>query len=121
LLHLIDFLYHLRIAHGQGDFALRTAMSGLAVRTGSAVKLTVYALRKEETNSSKLDLAKEQLALKQEEFSLERKKYQRTTCELFIKWFKNRKVEKIIQDKSTNNDVKSQALGRELFGDLWDD
>jgi hypothetical protein len=43
-----DFLYHLRIAHGQGDFALRTALSGLTVRTGGAVKLTVYALRKEE-------------------------------------------------------------------------
>ncbi|MCP4454084.1 MAG: hypothetical protein GY809_21705 [Planctomycetes bacterium] len=42
-----DFAYHLRIARVRGDFALRTAHSGLTVRAGSAVKLTIHALRKE--------------------------------------------------------------------------
>jgi len=42
-----DFQYHLRIAPAQGDFALRTALSGLTCRAGSAVKLTIHALRKE--------------------------------------------------------------------------
>ena len=42
-----DYTYRLRIAQAQGDFALRTAKSGLTVRTGSAVKLTLHALRKE--------------------------------------------------------------------------
>ena len=42
-----DHGYCLRIARAQGDFALRTALSGLAVRVGSGVKLTVHALRKE--------------------------------------------------------------------------
>jgi len=42
-----DYAYHLRIAKAQGDFALRTAQSGLTVSAGGTVKLTVYALRKD--------------------------------------------------------------------------
>ena len=42
-----DYAYRLRIARAQGDFALRTAQSGLTIRAGGAVKLTLHALRKE--------------------------------------------------------------------------
>ncbi len=42
-----NFAYHLRIARVRGDFALRTAQSGLCARAGGAVKLTIHALRKE--------------------------------------------------------------------------
>jgi hypothetical protein len=42
-----DFVYRLRIAQAQGDFALRTGESGLSVSAGGSVKLTVHALRKD--------------------------------------------------------------------------
>jgi len=88
--------------------------------TDELVKALV-SLKKEETSARKLKLAQSQLALKEREFNLDRKRYQRSTCELFLKWFKNKAVSKIISSKSTNNDAKTEALGRHLFGEYWDD
>ncbi len=79
------------------------------------------ALRTAETNSRKTDIAGETLALKEREFTLERQKFQRHTCELFIQWAASKAATSIIADKSTNNDAKTDALGRLMFGDLWDD
>lgn len=89
---------------------------------GSAAALVdaFSSLRGEETKARKVDLAKQQLALREQQFALERKKYQRQTCELFLKWFNNKKIKEIITDRSSDSDSKTEALGRELFGDLWD-
>jgi len=78
------------------------------------------ALRSAETNSKKADIAGDLAALKEREHNLNLKKFQRQTCELFLTWAKNKAATKIVGDKSANNDAKTEALGRLMFGDLWD-
>jgi len=99
---------------------LLTVLSQADEPTESLVKC-LTALRKESTNDRKIDLAEDTLKLKEKEFALDRQRYQRSTCALFLKWFKNKAVAKIISSKSTNNDAKTEALGRHLFGEFWDD
>lgn len=78
------------------------------------------ALRREENYAKKTDIAESHLTLKSQQLDLNRQKYQRQTCDLFLKWFKDKSVNSIINNKSTNNDAKTEALGRHLFGEYWD-
>lgn len=87
----------------------------------TALAKALTSLRKEETSARKTDLAQEMLQLKEREFSLERQKFQRHTCELFLKWAKDTAATSIIADNTTNNDAKTEALGRLMFGEYWDD
>lgn len=98
---------------------LLTILAEADAPTDALVK-AVVSLRDSSTAAKRVKLQQDQLALREQQFSLERKKYQRQTCELFIKWFNNRKIKEIITDRSADADAKTEALGRELFGELWD-
>lgn len=98
-----------------------TCLESASPQDTEALAKALTALRKEETSARKTDIAQEMLALKEREFALERQKFQRHTCELFIQWTASKAATSIITDKSTNNDAKTEALGRLMFGDLWDD
>lgn len=50
---------------------------------------------------------------------LERQKFRRTTCELFLKWRDDDRA-KSIADGPGNAEEKIQQLGQEMFGDLWE-
>jgi hypothetical protein len=55
---------------------------------------------------------------KAEERSFNREKWQRETCELFIKWFADEEAKKILSSNVPTAD-KTERLGQRLFGDLW--
>jgi hypothetical protein len=58
------------------------------------------------------------LGVKQDEVALTRQKFQRETCELFIKWFVDEEAKKILSSNLPTAD-KTERLGQRLFGDLW--
>lgn len=63
-----------------------------------------------------LDVVKTEL--KGEEVKLAKKKFQRETTELFIKFSLDQKA-KEIATSDMPNDAKMEALGQHLFGDAW--
>jgi hypothetical protein len=79
----------------------------------------VAHLRKGEADAAKLDLDRQKAGIAQQALDLEKAKFKRLTCELFVKWYKNKKVAGIMDDATTDSDQKTEALGRTLFGDLW--
>ena len=69
-------------------------------------------------NDEKLDLLKKRLAQTEEALKLEQKKYQRSTCELFLKWFDDVRVRTILAG-ADSNDAKTEKLGQQIFGEEW--
>jgi hypothetical protein len=60
----------------------------------------------------------QQLALKREAQTLDRQKFQRETCELFVKWSADKEAQRVLRDTSTNAD-KIEKLGELMFGPDW--
>lgn len=77
-------------------------------------------LRAGEADSQRIALAKEKNEISRQALALDRAKFQRTTCELFLKWYEDEQAKSVVEDKSLNNDAKTEALGRLMFRDLWD-
>lgn len=50
---------------------------------------------------------------------IEKGKYQRQTCELFIKWVADEEAKKIASSTASNKD-KIELLGRKMFGEDWE-
>ncbi len=78
------------------------------------------SLRGAENDAKRTLLMGEKQALDKERLSLDRQKFQRTTCELFLKWYEDEKAKNVVEDKTINNDAKTEALGRLMFGKLWE-
>lgn len=76
------------------------------------------AIRGMEIEKQKLDLKHVEVAQKGEALTLEKKKFQRTTAELFIQWVSDEEAKKIATSNMATNE-KLEALGRHLFGDAW--
>lgn len=66
-------------------------------------------LRKGENDSQRLALDRQKAELQAEALELERAKFRRTTCELFLKWYRDQKALSIA-DSDGSNDEKIQAL-----------
>lgn len=62
--------------------------------------------------------ATEELRLKQEALALELQKFQRTTCELFVKWQSDQRARDIAASPESN-DAKIEQLGVLMFGEEW--
>jgi hypothetical protein len=60
------------------------------------------------------------LRIKQEVLVLEKEKFRRETCELFLKWFENEQAKSIASSGATNKE-KIQRLGQLMFGEEWED
>ena len=78
------------------------------------------ALRANEIASQKNKLAADKLGQDAQRLALERQKFQRQTCELFIKWAGDNKALTICADKKTSSSDKIGRLGKLMFGDLWE-
>jgi hypothetical protein len=76
---------------------------------------TIRAL---ELETVKTQIRQVEVKQKGEALGLEKKKFQRTTCELFLKWFDDQ-VAKDIASTEGPADGKLDALGKHLFGDAW--
>ena len=94
-------------------------LEAVDAETADDFSAAVARLRKGETEAAKVELYKERNDLARQSLALERSKFKRLTCEMFIKWYADKKVVAIMDDASSDNDQKTEALGRTLFGDLW--
>lgn len=97
--------------------AIRTAdgndAEGLAKALG--------ALRSQDIAARRADLAEGKLEQDRQRLELDRRKFARTTCELFVKWHEDNRVSDIMADGGRDASGKVDALGRLMFADLWED
>jgi hypothetical protein len=66
----------------------------------------------------KLKQADRKLTQTDEKLELERKKFQRETCGLFLKWYGDKKAREIVESRDGNAE-KIEKLGRAIFGEDW--
>ena len=69
----------------------------------------VVNLRKGENDAARLELDRRRADLQRESLELERDKFRRQTCELFLKWYSDRKAVSIADGPGTNEE-KVKAL-----------
>jgi hypothetical protein len=101
---------------GQRTFSL------LALRRQDADTFLAYrtARSKGLIETEKLNLRKVAESRMQEALALEKKRYMRETCSLFIQWLEDRNAKEIATSSATNSD-KIERLGALMFGDSWND
>ena len=78
----------------------------------------LIALEKTISNLRSGDQDKLKLEQKQQELALAREKFQRDTCELFLRWSADRRASELATSNSSHAD-KIAALGQLMFGDDW--
>lgn len=93
------------------------ALAGLsesltALRTGDQNN------RRLRQNDEKLEILRKRLAQTEEALQLAQKKFQRSSCELFVKWFDDQRVKGILAGAEAN-DIKTEKLGQVIFGEDW--
>ena len=81
--------------------------------------LSVSRLRKGDQGAETLKQNRAKIEQSAEALALEQKKFQRTTCELFVRWSEDRRALDIASGGG-NTQQKTEALGRLMFGDLWE-
>jgi hypothetical protein len=109
----------------EGGFALAAARIMDAVHTARVDELVkvigaIHCLSAVAAEKSKLELRGRRLDQHDQVIALSRHRYQRETMELFLKWHENKKAREILESDGDNS-AKIELLGREIFGDLWDD
>lgn len=94
--------------------------SRLAVVAESLKNLTtaVARLRKGDHDAATIRQNDERLAQNKESLELEKKKFMRTTCELFLKWIDNNRIKEIATG-SESNEEKMEKLGQLIFKEEW--
>jgi len=70
---------------------------------------TIASLRSAELLSERTQISQRKLALDAEALELDKEKFRRQTCELFLKWFKDKRAVQIAEGKGSNED-KIKAL-----------
>ena len=82
-----------------------------SVDDASAVELAgaLVSLRRGENEAARLELDRRRADLQRESLELERDKFRRQTCELFLKWYADRKAVSIADGPGTNEE-KVKAL-----------
>jgi hypothetical protein len=60
----------------------------------------------------------QKVALDRQGLALDRQKFQRETCELFVKWCENERAKEIANSSATNAE-KIEQLGELMFGESW--
>lgn len=76
-------------------------------------------LRGAEIAQQRANIDREKLKRKDEELALEREKFQRDTCEMFIKWSQDQRALQVA-NAPLSNEQKLNDLGKLMFGELWD-
>lgn len=71
-----------------------------------------------EIELEKLKLARVKAEQKDRDFALEKAKFKRTTCELFVKWYADKRAQEIMTSGASQSEM-IEALGRAMFPDDW--
>ena len=107
---------------GSAAIAGGKIMAEIEASSGEELAFNILALsklRKTDLDKAALDLRRRELDQRDKSIDLERKKFQRATCELFIKWHDNQKAREVVESRATNNE-KIELLGQAMFGEDWE-
>ncbi len=94
--------------------AVMSLIGQLAMDKASSEELDVDSL----FNLTKLLVEGKKVEQKSEDLSLQREKFQRETCALFLKWSEDQRA-KTISTAATSNTDKIEQLGALMFGPDW--
>ena len=94
-----------------------TRLQSLAKAVDSVSK-AIASVRAGDHNAAKLDLERQRVAQSQQTLELEQKKFQRLTCELFIKWYEDKRALEAVTSPADNS-TKIERLGQIMFGEDW--
>jgi len=102
-------------------FEQRALESELRGDHQGADKWMKLALALGEAMNRKIELElKRQIAERGDKaLALQVKKFQKDTCELFIKWSRDKRVKEIANSKGLGTDEKVDRLGNLIFGEDW--
>jgi hypothetical protein len=109
--HLLEMLEV--VDEASGDVGHKLTPDAL-LKIASAVSI----VRGDDQTDIKLALEKKKVKQKAEELALAREKYQRETCELFLKWHAEQNALDVANSDTSNAD-KIERLGQLMFGDTW--
>lgn len=115
LLEILEGLAKLRGESAEDD---AERMQSLAKAVDSVSK-ALASVRTGDHNRVKLDLEKARLGQNAEALGLEKAKFQRSTCELFLQWAANEEAKAIAAGGESNSE-KISRLGQLMFGEEWD-
>jgi hypothetical protein len=80
---------------------------------------SLFLLRAGDQERLKIDIRKKVLEQRDQVIDLSRKRFQRQSCDLFIKWYGDQKVKEVVESRSTNAD-KIELLGKHIFQEDWE-
>lgn len=104
-----------------GEEGLQTDKAAQLASTAAALgKLTraLVALRQADQKNIRLAQIERDLNRKDEAFRIVTQKFQRDTCELYIRWSNNRRAAELAASDISHAE-KIAALGQLMFGDDW--
>ena len=78
---------------------------------GSLLEMSIHAERSE---AKRVDQA-----LKREDQLLARQRFQRETCELFLRWAEDQRAKEVVASEG-GNESKIERLGQLMFGPVWE-
>jgi len=91
------------------------------VTQGELVK-AFSSLRAGENDARRTELAGEKQQIDKERLALDRQKFQSQTVTSFMKkWYSDDRIRAVMENKTLDNDAQTAALGKLMFGELWDD
>lgn len=95
-------------------------MEALELASGEdllAMSETLAKLNKSEADKVRARTDQSRLEVQRGVLVLEQKKFERTTSELFLKWYGNKKAEEIVNG-SANKDAKIEQIRQLMFGEI---
>ena len=115
VLEKLDELVEAQEQEGDEDPKKRMGMIAGMI---DGLTLAVTRLRKGDQGAAVIQQNERKLDQNDETIALDRQKFQRTTCELYLKWREDERARNIADGPGTN-DEKIEQLGQAMFGELW--
>jgi hypothetical protein len=109
------------ITDGSAAIAGGKIMAYLEAAEGEDLSDAIFALaelRKTDQNKEVLALRRKAMDQRDAVIDLARQKFRRQTCELFLKWYDDKRAKDIVESRSSNAE-KLEQLGQTLFGEEW--
>ena len=117
-----------KIADGSAAIAGGKIMMELETATGQDLASKIKSLtllrmgdqedRKRNQEDEKIALKKKVVAQNDQRLELEVKKFNRRTCEMFLKWYDDKRAKDIVESRASNSE-KLEKLGQTMFGRDW--
>jgi hypothetical protein len=106
------------IASGKILELLEAADGAIEPEQIGEVVQSLAALRAGDMAQQRASIDRQKLQQKDQELALARQRFQRDTCELFIKWFTDQRAVQAVTSTSDNSD-RINRLGAIMFGEDW--